>query len=291
MGLKQISSKLFIVFKKRPNTENSRHAHRAFQTKHFSSSTLILWLTIVFLFLPLIVITFYSFNAGKGSRFTGFSLVWYQKLFSHESSELWSALANSLFIALVSALVSTVLGSLAAIGTAWYSFKGKSYIRLVSFLPMVLPEVIVGASSRIFFSAGHLPFGMLTIALAHITFCLPFVFLIVQASVSEFDFSIVEASRDLGATERQTMFRVVIPAVSPGILSGFMMAVTMSLEDYVITFFATGPGATTLPLYVYSMIRFGVSPVIDALSVALILATFIIAISLRRFLKAFAAAK
>jgi spermidine/putrescine transport system permease protein len=113
----------------------------------------------------------------------------------------------------------------------------------------------------------------------------------VLARLDEFDYSIIEASYDLGATERETMFKVIIPAIFPGIMAGFMMAVTMSLEDFVITFFVSGPGSTTLPLYVYSMIRFGVSPVINALSFIIILATILIAFTLRKFLKNIAAAK
>jgi spermidine/putrescine transport system permease protein len=117
------------------------------------------------------------------------------------------------------------------------------------------------------------------------------VFLLVLARLDEFDFSIIEAAHDLGATERQTLFKVTIPAIMPGILSGFMMSVTMSLEDFVITFFVSGPGSTTLPLYVFSMVRYGISPVINALSFVMILGTMLIAFFLRNFLKNIAAAK
>ncbi|MBP5792361.1 MAG: ABC transporter permease, partial [Spirochaetaceae bacterium] len=176
-----------------------------------------------------------------------------------------------------------------AIGINWYKFRGKIYIQTISFLPMVLPEVIIGVSMLIFFSGIGMKLGMMTIFIAHTTFCLPFVFLMVLARLDEFDFSIIEAAHDLGATERQTMVKVIIPAIMPGIFSGFLMAVTMSLEDFVITFFVSGPGSTTLPLYVYSMIRFGVSPVINALSFVMILVTMIIAYFLRNFLKTIAA--
>ena len=204
-----------------------------------------------------------------------------------------SFLAFSSFsiIAFSSALVSTILGTLAAVGIKWYKFFGKNYIQSISFLPMVIPEVIIGVSTVIFFAGIGVPLGLFTIFAAHTTFCLPFVYLMVTARIDEFDFSIIEASRDLGATERQTMTKVIIPSILPGILSGFMMAVTMSLEDFVITFFVSGPGSTTLPLYVYSMIRFGVSPVINALSVLLVLVTLLIAIGLRPFLKTIAAAQ
>ena len=276
---------------KRPASEPARHARRAFQKKaNFSLSFTILVLTLIFLFLPLFVIIAYSFNAGKSSTFTGFSLEWYKKLF-FDSEPLWAALLNSLIVALSSAALSTILGTLAAIGISWYKFKGKLYIQTVTFLPMVLPEVIVGVSMLIFFSGIKFPLGLFSIFVAHTTFCLPFVFLMVLARLDEFDFSIIEASHDLGATEKQTMYKVIIPAIFPGIMSGFMMAVTMSLEDFVITFFVSGPGSTTLPLYVYSMIRFGVSPVINALSFVMILATVLIAFTLRKFLKNIAAAK
>ena len=277
--------------KSRPRSEPARHARRAFQKRsRFSFSLTVLVLTLVFLFLPLFVIVVYSFNANKGGDFTGVSLVWYKALL-FDSKNLWRSLFNSLLIAFSSAAVSTVLGTLAALGISWYKFKGKTYIQTISFLPMVLPEVIIGVSTVIFFSGIKLPLGLFSIFAAHTTFCLPFVFLMILARIDEFDFSIVEAAYDLGANERQTMLKVIVPAILPGISSGFLMAVTMSLEDFVITFFVSGPGSTTLPLYVYSMIRFGVSPVINALSFVMILGTVLIAFLMRKFLKNFAAAK
>lgn len=291
MNLNPFRQMIIRLNKKKPASEPARHARRAYQRKAtFSFSFTIMVLTLIFLFLPLFVIIVYSFNQGKGSTFIGFSLEWYKKLF-FDSEDLWTALLNSLIIAFSSATLATILGSLAAIGISWYKFKGKAYIQTITFLPMVLPEVIVGVSMLIFFSGIKLPLGLFSIFVAHTTFCLPFVFLMVLARLDEFDFSIIEAAHDLGATENQTMYKIIIPALFPGIMSGFMMAVTMSLEDFVITFFVSGPGSTTLPLYVYSMIRFGVSPVINALSFVMILATVLIAFTLRRFLKNIAAAK
>lgn len=276
--------------KKKPLSEPARHARRAFQHRKSSFSFIVLVLTLLFLFLPLFYIILFSFNASKGAEFTGFSLIWYKELFCN-SEELWASLLNSLIIAFFSALVATVLGTLAAIGINWYKFFGKTYIQTISFLPMILPEVIVGVSMLIFFSRLGVGLGLFTIFAAHTTFCLPFVFLLVLARLDEFDFSIIEAAHDLGANDRQTMTKVIIPAIMPGVISGFVMSVTMSLEDFVITFFVSGPGSTTLPLYVYSMIRFGVSPVINALSFVLILFTVLLAFSLRKFLKLIAASK
>jgi spermidine/putrescine transport system permease protein len=276
---------------KRPVPEAERHARRALRkSERPSFSSLVLALTLAFLFLPLAVIAFFSFNDGKGAQFAGFSLRWYRALF-FDSAPLWESLLNSAIVAFASASAATVLGAAAAVGAAWYRFHGKTYIRAVTFLPMALPEVIVGVSLLVFFRRLGVPLGMGTIIVAHVTFCLPFVFMMVGARLEEFDFSVVEAARDLGATERQTMLRVVVPALTPGILSGFILSATMSLEDFVITFFVAGPGSTTLPLYIYSMIRLGVSPVVNALSVVLVIGTVLAAVLLRRFLKTFASAQ
>jgi len=280
-----------LLHSKRPTSENARHAKRTWKKagqRKWSFSKTVLWITLLFLFIPLFVIIIYSFNDSKGAEFTSFSMRWYKELF-FKSNALWTALLNSLIVALSSALVSTLLGTMASIGVNWYKFKGKKFIQTLTYLPMVLPEVIIGISMVIFFSGIHMPLGLFTVFAAHTTFCLPFVFLMVNARLDEFDYSIIEASHDLGATERQTMFKVVVPAIFPGILSGFLMAITMSLEDFVITFFVSGPGSTTLPLYVYSMIRFGVSPVINSLSVVMILITCSIAFICRKGLKGFAA--
>ena len=263
--------------------------HQVFRDhRRFGFSSIMLVLVILFLFMPLFVVVIYSFNSSRGMRWTGFSLHWYAQLL-FDSSELWRAFGNSFIIAITSSLVATILGSLAAIGVKWYRFKSRTYVQVLSFLPMVLPEVIIGVSMLIFFTAVKIPLGMFSIFVAHTTFNLPFVFLLVSARLDEFDFSVIEAARDLGATERQTLLKVIIPSIMPGVMSGMLMAITMSLEDFVITFFVSGPGSTTLPLYVYSMIRYGVSPVINALSLVLILVIMLLALGFRRFLKTIAA--
>ena len=256
--------------------------------KHLSFSNTMLGLTILFLFIPLFVVTFFSFNSAKGMQWEHASLIWYKTLI-FDSPSLWLAFKNSIIIALTSSVTATVLGSLAAIGITWYRFKGRSYITTISYLPMVLPEVIIGISMLIFFSSVKIKLGMFTIFVAHATFNLPFVFMMVQARLDEFDYSTIEAARDLGANERQALVKVVVPAIMPAILSSFLMCTTMSLEDFVITFFVSGPGSGTLSLYVYSMIRYGVSPVINALSFVMILGTMLIAFTFRRFLKTAAA--
>jgi spermidine/putrescine transport system permease protein len=267
--------------------EAARHAKRAFR-RRFSFSQTIFIVTIVFLFLPLMVLILYSFNTSKGMKWTGFSFIWYEQLFLH-SRDLWRAFWNSFVIALSSAGTATVVGTFGAIGVNWYRFKLRNYVQIISFLPMILPEIIIGVSLALFFAGVKIPLGLFTIFIAHTTFNLPFVFLMVMAQLDEFDFSIIEAARDLGANERQTLIRVTVPICMPGIISGFLTAVTISLEDFVITYFVAGPGSTTLPLYIYSAIRFGVSPVINALSVVMILGTVLLTYLLRNFLKYIAA--
>jgi spermidine/putrescine transport system permease protein len=267
--------------------EAARHARRAYR-KRFSFSQTVFIATIVFLFLPLLVLFLYSFNASKGMNWTGFSLVWYEQLF-FRSRDLWRAFWNSILIAVTSAATATLLGTFGAIGVNWYRFKLRNYVQAISFLPMILPEIIIGVSLSVFFAGIKMRLGLLTIFIAHTTFNLPFVFLMVMARLDEFDFSIIEAAHDLGASERQTLLKVTIPICMPGIVSGFLTAITISLEDFVITYFVAGPGSTTLPLYIYSAIRFGVSPVINALSVVMILGTVLLTYLLRNFLKYIAA--
>lgn len=243
--------------------------------KHRVSGTFF-WLTMAFFYAPLLVLIVFSFNEGRSMNFTGFSFKWYKVLF-FDSAKLWGSFYNTLLIAVTSALVSTVIGTLGAIGIYWYNFKMKRYLEVVSYLPMILPEIIIGVSMLMFFAGINMPLGLSTIIIAHITFNIPYVLLIVIARLSEFDYSIIEAAHDLGATEMDTLLKVIIPMCMPGIISGFLVAITLSFDDFVITFFVTGPGASTLPLHIYSMLRFGLSPAINALSVVLIVGSLVMA--------------
>lgn len=276
--------------RKSPKSENFKHAKRNWKkiARKSSSSNIVLCLTFAFLYIPLFVIIFFSFNKSEGAHFTSFSFRWYEELLFN-SSDLWMSLLYSAIVAISSALIATVLGTLAALGISWYKFFGRSYIKSISFLPMVLPEVIMGVSLLIFLSGINMNLGLTTIIIAHATFCLPFAFLMVSSRVDEFDYSIIEASHDLGASEKQTLFKVIIPAIMPGILSGFMMSVTLSIEDFVITSLVNG-NVITLPIFVYNMIRHGVSPVINSLSFVLIIAIGLLTVALRKGLKTFASA-
>jgi spermidine/putrescine transport system permease protein len=244
---------------------------------------------MIFLFLPLLILILYSFNESTSMRWTGFSLRWYERLFSER--ELWRSFWNSIIVAFTSASSATVIGTLGAIGVNWYRFKLRNYVQTVSFLPMILPEIIIGVSLAIFFAGVGIPLSLFTIFVAHTTFNLPFVFLMVMARLDEFDFTIIEAAQDLGATERETLLKVTVPICMPGIISGFLTAITLSLEDFVITFFVAGPGSSTLPIFIFSAItrKGGITPVISALSVVMILGTVVLTYTLRNFLKYIAA--
>ncbi len=247
-------------------------------------STSLFIFTLIFFYTPLLVLTFFSFNASKTMVWQGFSWQWYQQLFL-DSPNLWDAFSKSLIIAISSATVSTIIGTLGAIGLYWYSIKFKKTINLIAFLPLLLPEIILGVSLLIFFAGIGLKLGLFTIFLAHTTFNIPYVFLIIMSRLDEFDNSIIEAAHDLGAKELDVLFKIILPMCFPAIMAGFLISVTLSLEDFVITFFVAGPGATTLPLYIYSMIRFGVSPIINCLSVILIVGSILLAISTVKFYK------
>nr|AGS53289.1 spermidine putrescine ABC transporter permease component potC [uncultured bacterium contig00013] len=286
MSKRNMFHNLITIMKNRSRSagEASRHAKRAAR-RRFSFSQTLFVITMVFLFTPLFILVISSFNDTTSMRWTGFSLRWYQRLFSER--ELWRSFWNSIIIAVSSGLTATVIGTLGAIGVNWYRFRLRSYVQTISFLPMILPEIIIGVSLVIFFASVGIPLGLFTIYVAHTTFNLPFVFLLVMARLNEFDFSIIEAAQDLGATERETLMKVTVPVCMPGIISGFLTAVTLSLEDFVITFFVAGPGSSTLPIFIYSAItrRGSVTPVISALSVVMIIGTVILTYMLRNFLK------
>jgi len=268
--------------------EAARHARRAYKQR-FSFSQTIFAVTLVFLFLPLFVLIVYSFNASTSTNWTGFSLRWYERLLTERG--LWIAFRNSLIIAATSAATATIIGTIGAIGVNWYKFRLRGYVQTISFLPMILPEIIIGVSLSIFFAGVGIPLGLFTIYIAHTTFNLPFVFLMVMARLDEFDFSIIEAAADLGANEKEILFKITLPICKPGIISGMLTAITLSLEDFVITFFVSGPGSSTLPVFIYSAImkKGGITPLISALSVVMILGTVILSITLRKFLKYIAA--
>ena len=250
-----------------------------------SRFSLIMFLvTMLFFYIPLVVLIIFSFNADKGNVWAGFSFRWYEELFTN--GQLWRAFLNSVLIALFSGFTATVIGTLGALGIQWYKFKHKKYLQIVTYLPLIIPELIIGVSLLIFFSKVlPLKLNLFTVYLAHTTFNIPFVLFIIMSRLEEFDYSIIEASYDLGANEVETLHKVTILMIMPGIISGFLMSVTLSLDDFVITKFVAGDGVSMLPLMIFRIIKSGQSPVVNALSVILVALTIILAIASRKIHK------
>lgn len=248
-------------------------------------SLLFFILVMLFFYLPILMLIILSFNSTKSYTWSSFSLKWYKQLFFN-SPKLWITFWRSIIIALSSSFVSVIIATLGSIGIKWYNFAVKKYVKSLSYIPLVLPDLIIGVSLLTFFNMNRtIPLGMTTVFIAHTTFNIPFSIFIIMARLDEFDFSIVDAARDLGATEFQALTKVIIPSMLPGIISAFLMSLTLSLDDYVITSFVTGPNSDTLPIQIYSMLKFGVTPVINALSTILIIGTLILAISSRKLQK------
>jgi len=232
--------------------------------------------TIIFIFLyaPIFVLIIFSFNNSttmSRSVWEGFSFKWYSKLF--QDNMILDALRNTLIIALVAAIVSTVVGTAAAIGIGGMNKWMKHVVMNVTNLPMVNPEIVTGVSLMLLFvfvakSLGNLSLGMLSLIFAHITFCLPYVILSVLPKLRQMDPNLYEAAQDLGCYPIRAFFKVVLPEIMPGVVTGMIMAFTLSIDDFVISYFTSGT-TQTLPIYIYSMTRKRISPEINALSTLL----------------------
>ena len=227
-------------------------------------------LGFAFLYLPIVLLVIVSFNESKlVTVWGGFSTKWYGELFRNQG--LMDAAWVTLRVGLISATVATVLGTLAALTLTRYTrFRGRILFSGMVFAPLVMPEVITGLSLLLLFVAIGLDRGFLTVTLAHITFSMCFVAVVVQSRLMTFDRSLEEAAMDLGAPPVKTFFQVTLPVIAPAIVSGWMLAFTLSLDDLVIASFASGPGATTLPMKIYSQVRLGVTPEINAVSTIMI---------------------
>lgn len=253
---------------------------------------------LIFLYLPILILIVYSFNTSRfNSVWRGFTLSWYQNLFSGitdgnvqmTDAMIWTALQNSLIVAVVATFFSTLLGTMLALALERFQFRGKSFLEGLVILPIIIPEITMGISLLVFFSlifklietitGIRFVLGLPTVIIGHIAFSLSFVTITVRGKIAELDKFIEEAASDLGANEWQTLKRVTLPLIMPSIISAALLAFTLSLDDFVITFFTTGVGATTLPLFVYGMIRFSISPVINAISTLMLLISLLLVIS------------
>jgi spermidine/putrescine transport system permease protein len=232
-------------------------------------------LTLAFFYLPIILLVVNSFNAHKyGGAWSGFTLKWYVRLF--EDQAVWHALRNSLTVAAVSTVTSTVLGTVGAFALHRFSSRLQKFHYGLIYMPLVLPDILMGMSLLLFFVALGFQLGLTSICIAHITFCISYVAMVVLTRLQDFDFSMMEAAYDLGANSWTAVTRVLLPALAPGIAAGALLAFTLSIDDFVITFFVAGPGATTLPVHIYSMMKHSrFMPVINALSTLLLAVTFV----------------
>jgi spermidine/putrescine transport system permease protein len=240
-------------------------------------------LVYLFLYAPILVLIFFSFNSTKNTQvWTGFSMQWYGELIRDGS--VLNAFKLSLIVGLTATAIATVIGTLTALALSRHEFRGKTFADSAIYATTVMPEIVVGVSLLVFFVAATVELGIVTIIIAHVAFCISFVTIVVRARLSGMDRSVEEAAQDLGATPVQTFLRVTLPLILPGVMAGALLAFTLSFDDFVITFFVSGVGSSTLPLKIYSMIKFGVSPVINALSTVVIVATMVLILGGSRFL-------
>lgn len=235
-------------------------------------------LVLVFLYGPILFLVVNSFNEARfSSTWGGFTLKWYAALLDPQNRDLWEAARRTLTIAVSSSLVSMVLGTLSACALHWHRTRLQRFNYGVIYMPIIIPDLLMGISLLLFFVALGVTLGTTTILIAHITFCASFVTVVVLGRLQGFDETVIAAARDLGATPRVAIQRVVLPLLAPGIIAGGLLSFTLSVDDYVITFFVTGPGAATLPLKIYSMVKHSRElPLINAISTIFLTMTFLI---------------
>jgi spermidine/putrescine transport system permease protein len=263
-----------------------------FQYSRKLSMRLVFVAATIFLYAPIVVLVIFSFNdsrRGGNVVWRGFTTDYYAKAFANE--DLVLAFANSLTIAVVSTIFSVILGALTAIVLWRFRFPLKPIYEGLVALPIVIPEICMGVSLAMFFSATGMmsageapyPFNLTNIIIAHITFSFPFAAMVIRTRLQSFNREMEEAAKDLGATEAQVFRDILLPHMKPGLIAGALLAFTLSLDDFVITFFTSGPNTITFPVKVYSMVRFSVTPEINAASTVLIIMTLVLTAVAIRF--------
>ena len=239
-------------------------------------------IVIAFFYLPIAALVMKSFNSSRYSpEWKGFTMKWYERLF--ERDDILAALVNSLKVGIIAASASMLLGTSAAFALHRYKSRLQETHRMMINVPLVLPDILMGMSLLLLFIAAGVSLSLATVTVAHITFCISYVTLAVLARLQDFDPNLVEAARDLGASRFQAFRKITFPILFPGILAGGLLAFTLSIDDYVVTFFVKGPGSDTLPTLVYSMIKKSKElPVINALSSIMLLFTFVLVFASQR---------
>ena len=247
--------------------------------KKWKWSNLYLAIMILLMYFPLVMVVIFSFNESRlSANFTGFSLKWYATLANDR--DLKEALFNSILLGVLSCGISAVIGTLGAVGMARVKYKTKGMMEYLSTIPIMIPEIILGMVFLVFFSMLNLPFGMTTLVIAHTTFCIPYIFMMVKARLVGIDKSLEEAARDLGAGPIRTFFDITMPLIAPAGFSGSLLAFAMSFDDVVISIFVNGPRLNTLPVKVYAQLKTGVTPEINALcTIILVVITAVLLLS------------
>ena len=236
-----------------------------------------LGLIFVLMYLPIAVVIVFSFNESKlPVRFTGFSLKWYQELIHDD--DMIEALKNSLILGVLSCVVSAVIGTLGAVGLSKIHWKTKGILEYISILPLMIPEIILGMVMMAFFYMLNLPFGMLTLLIGHTVFCVPYILMEVKARLAGMDPALEEAARDLGAGPFRAFIDITLPLIMPAVMSGSLLAFAMSMDDVVISIFINGPRISTWPIKVYTQIKTGVTPEVNALCTLMLVFTIVILI-------------
>ncbi|MBD2459531.1 ABC transporter permease [Oscillatoria sp. FACHB-1407] len=229
-------------------------------------------LMFVFMYLPVLVLAFYSFNDSPFSAgWSGFSLRWYQRMFA--DTRILSALQDSLSVAFLAVGISAVLGTLMAVGLARYRFPGKGLYQGMSYLPLIIPDIAIAVATLVFLASVAIPLSLWTVVAAHIVFCLSYIALVISTRLASLNPHLEEAALDLGANPVQAFVKILLPELMPAIVSGCLLAFVLSMDDLLISSFTAGGGVTTLPMEIFSRVRTGVKPDINALSVVLILAS------------------
>ena len=242
-----------------------------------------LGLVYLLLYLPIAVLVVFSFNASRNPyRWQGLSLEWYARLWDNDA--LIQAAVNSLLLATSAATLSTLIGTLTAIALHRYRFRGKRLLNGMLFVVMMSPDIVLAISLLVLFILLGVKLGYLSLLLAHVTFCLPFVVVTVYARLSGFNAQIIEAARDLGASEWQMLRTVLVPIIFPAVMAGWLLGFTLSLDDVVVSIFVTGPTFEVLPLRVYSMVRLGVKPEVNALATVLLMLSLLALLASQYFL-------
>ena len=232
------------------------------------------WLVYLFLYAPIGILVLFSFNRARQTAvWEGGTLRWYRSLAGNDL--ILSAVKNSLIVGVVATAIAAVVGTLVALALGRYRFRGEGATRALLYLPVIIPEIVLGAALVTFFGALAMRLSLLTVIVAHVVFCVSYVAIVVRARLAGFDRSLEEAALDLGARPLATFWRVTLPLITPGIVAGALLSFTISIDDYVITSFVAGVGATTLPLQIYSMLKVGVTPEVNAVSSLLLFVTIV----------------